>query len=246
MSGGLGFIAGYLFTSVYLTVVLDLTEQSLSLDAVAAGLSAEERSALMADVDIKPDMPAAKLDRTSGAVRKLQDLAVDLSASDSSLELLGNAKLRGGKFQNAVLVFFELIRRDAACYRFYRSLAVALYRWNRIPEAVETLERARPLVVSELEAFYEFLTRCCLRVSYRKCILYAEEFFALGLEGAAVSRNYACAFGLKAREKLKADPNANIDEEAAAARKALGQAKLDDPALEVFRNRPEFADVGVS
>lgn len=281
---GLGFIAGYLFTSIYLTVVLEDTAQVLSVvDAATDQMSATDKSALLAVTDqMNPTekqailagvtsktatAPAAA--ETTSAAEKLQDVAVDPSASPDALELLGNAKMNFGKFDEAAQAFAAAIKKNGSRYRLYQSLATSLFRLKRIPEAVEALERARPLMIGEVAGhvlrFYEVLTFYCLYLpapaSYEKCILYAKEFFSRGTDPyGGIWINYACAFGQKAAAELAKDPNANIDAEAGEARWAVDQAlklaenwrgrveELMTPAnsdndLAVFRNHPAFKDL---
>jgi tetratricopeptide (TPR) repeat protein len=285
---GLGFIAGFLFASVYLTVVLEDTAQVLSVvDVATEKLSATDKSALLAVTDQmntaeKQAIPAGAAPKTladktlaaqnlaqaSSAAEKLKDVAVDPSASQDALELLGNAKMNLGIFEEAAQAFSAAIKKDGSRYRLYQSLATALFRLKRVPEAVETMERARPLVVSEAAGhvlrFYEILTFYCLYLpapaSYEKCILYAKEFLSRGTDPyGGIWINYACAFGLKAAAKRAAEPNANIDAEAAEARIAVDQAlrlaqnwraRIEqlmtqanaDNDLAVFRNHPAFRD----
>jgi tetratricopeptide (TPR) repeat protein len=242
---GLGFIAGYLFTSVYLTVVLELTAQALTVEAIAEQMSATDKSLLQPPIEPpRPEPPpqpgtqeanllAQRQIQTVSAAQKLQDLPVDPTASAEALELLGNAKMSVGKFEDAAQAFAEAIKKNGAKYRLRQSVATALFRLKKYPEAVEQMERARPLMVGETSnhilAFYDYLTYYCLYLpepaSYQKCLLYVDEFLQQGddLYGG-IAINCACAYGLKAAEKRAANPAANIDEEAVKARANLDKA----------------------
>jgi tetratricopeptide (TPR) repeat protein len=278
---GLGFIAGYLFTSIYLTVVLEDTAQSLN--DVAAQLSPEEKSALEPDAD-SPGQAVAKLAEQGSqnvspvaqkaqkaAVQKLRYMPVDPSANADALELLGNAKMSVGKFDEAELAFSEAIKKNASWYRLRQSLATARFRQKKFQEAVEAMESGLDLVAGEVPsrilAFYEVLVEYCLHLpapaNYEKCMKYAQQFLSRGSDAdkyGGVSIDYANAYGLKAAEKRRSDPNANIDEEATAARKLIDYAlkmspdwrhdiqsfmnpAADEHYLAVFRNDPAFADL---
>lgn len=259
---GLGFIAGYLFTSVYLTQILEDTVRSLScVDQVVDDMSSKDKTNVYGVTEqmnptekaavatgVNPRQPfletlsspavaeaavTAKKLQTDSAAEKLRDIPVDPSASAESLELLGNAKMNFGKWDEAVDALQQAIKKDATRYRPFQSLAIALVHQDKIVEAVQALERARPLLAGETAShilqFYEFLTYYCLYLdepaSFQKCIPYAQEFFSQGTDpSGGIWINYACAYGLKAKYKRASDPNANIDAEAAEARKAIEQA----------------------
>jgi tetratricopeptide (TPR) repeat protein len=267
---GLGFVAGFIFTSVYLSLALHATVNTLN-DVVRRLSSGERESLVPPDVPKPPGVraPQANTAAQETAVAKLKDLQVDPSASAEALQLLGNAKMNVGRFEEAQEAFTYAIEKSPKVYRLRQSLATALFRQKKVSEAVKAMESGIPLLDGETRnhilAFYETLTEYCLRLpspaNYQKCMQYAQQFLSKYTDDyGGIAIDYAGAYGLKASDKLRNDPQANIDEEAKEARKWVDRTlaasydwredietflnpRANENYLAVFKDHPAFANL---
>ena len=265
---GLGFLAGYVFASTYLTQVLDQTRRGLDEVTKAAMAYAEsELEKATQPRNESPPYPDSMGGTADKGARALAASVIGPDTSAESLELIGMARMNTGQFEGARQAFEEAIRRIPSRLRSYRGLATSLYRMGKYSEAVNILERGLSFLHTETEnqqyKYYDQLIYCCLYLdppeSFKKAIRYADESisrFQFSYFGP-ILLNKACALGQEAEYK---GPDADISTEAKQARGALDKliaenpgwrkriAELMDPESEdhdlaVFRSRPEFRNL---
>ena len=267
---GLGFIAGYLFTSIYLTVVLEDTAQVLNVvDAAADQMSSTDKTALLAVTDqmnptekqaiiARGAAPAQNTEQTTSAAEKLQDVAVDPSASADALELLGNAKMNFNKFDEAAQAFSAAIKKNGSRLSPCVSLlATALFRLKRNSRrAVETmrtrvpgplyLEKSRGHGAPVLRRSLTFCTAfTCRRLrGYEKCILTPRNFwreatFFDPYEGIWIN------YGVRLRSEGRVQTGCGSEREYRCWRRTDVRVKAGRSGAQAFRRELAGADRAV-
>lgn len=252
-----GFLAGYLVTSVFFTVLLARSAQLLQGDL----------SKLQSKIpkDTVPDAPL------TGDAAKQANAIKDLSVNEAvkkqvPLDALSIAQLGTGNAKAALETAMTALQAQAWNPRLHYLKAMALKKMGRQDDAVEALRDARRALAPDTEvelrkAILNSLTFNLLYLAdgFRECIEVGREYVKLDVDGAdgAVWVNLACAYGqlaLKVPESL-ADARVGALEAVKEALRVKGewlgrlkslfapsaamkQAGEDD--LEVFRGDAEF------